>query len=172
MNYFEHFELPVSFTINAGALKRRFLQISKSVHPDFHSLASADQQEEALLRSTYNNEAYRVLSDDFKRLQYVLTLFGHLDDEGQGILDSDFLMEMIELNEQVMEWQLDGSVSAHQHVIRTVSQLEESLAQEVKSLLDKAPESCTAVEWQLIKAYYFKRRYLWRILENLDKASF
>lgn len=171
MNYFEHFDLPVTFQVDTAALKRKFLQISKSVHPDFHSLAAAEKQEQALALSTYNNEAYQVLRGEDKRLLYILDLFGQKDEEGQQKLDADFLMDMLELNEQVMEWQMEESPVALQEITNTIHALQENLAQETKIVLDKKPEECSQTDWQTIKQYYYKRRYLWRILENLDKRS-
>ncbi len=171
MNYFAHFELPVAFAVDAGNLKRQFLRISKAVHPDFHSLSSPEQREETLRLSTYNNEAYRVLSDEDQRLRYILELYGQQEAEGQQKLSEDFLMDMLDLNEQVMELQLEATDQTLQQLLETIRDTRQQLADKAQPYLAKSPEDCTEADWQAIKQYYYQRRYLWRILDNLDKKD-
>ncbi|HNI46089.1 MAG TPA: hypothetical protein PK230_15405, partial [Chitinophagales bacterium] len=71
-NYFEFFDLPVSFLLDEQQLKQRFLRNSKRYHPDFYTLATADEQEYALQMPTLNNEAYRTLASQDQRIMYVL----------------------------------------------------------------------------------------------------
>lgn len=161
----------MAFTVDAAILKRHFLRISKAVHPDFHSLSLPEQREEALRLSTYNNEAYRVLSDEDQRLRYILELYGQLEAEGQQKLSEAFLMDMLDLNEQVMELQLEDSAAARRQVMETVADTRQQLAAQAQPYLAKSPADCTDVDWQAIKQYYYQRRYLWRILENLGKSD-
>ena len=59
MNYFEFYNIPVSFNVDKSALKRTFYANSKKSHPDFYTLESEEKQLEVLELSTLNNKAYK-----------------------------------------------------------------------------------------------------------------
>jgi len=112
MNYFEFYEIPVSFGVDAEGLRKRFYALSKQYHPDFYTLESEEKQAEILQLSTLNNEAYKTLRDEDQRMKYVLALQGVLGEEGSNKLPPAFLMEMMELNEGLMELDFDPDPSA------------------------------------------------------------
>ena len=172
MNYFEFFELPVSPNIDEEALKRRFIVNSKKYHPDFYTLSGPDEQDEALERSTLNNQAFRVLSDPDQRLRYLLELRGALAEEGQNQVPQDFLMEMMEINEALMELEFEDDPNIRQKVEGLVDQLEMDLHGTIQPVLDRY-EDKTAGEAELsaLRDYYLKRRYLLRIRENLSNFA-
>ena len=95
MNYFELYEIPVSFKVDEATLKRKFYDLSKRFHPDFYINEPAEKQQEILDLSTLNNKAWQVLSNPLKRIEYVLELKGVMAEEGQYQLPPDFLMEMM-----------------------------------------------------------------------------
>ena len=107
MNYFEFFEIPISFKVDEAALKRIFYANSKKYHPDFYTLESEEKQAEILELSTLNNQAYKTLSDFDKRMKYILDLKEILAEEGQNQLPQSFLMEMMDINEVLMELEFD-----------------------------------------------------------------
>ncbi len=169
MNYFEWFELPVAFLLDEADLRQRFYRKSKALHPDFHTLADEAAQQEALAQSSFNNEAYRVLSDSDRRMQYVLGLYGALAEEGQNQIPSDFLMEMMEINEALMELEFDFDAHALQRIQAEAERTESTLYQEIIPLLQAfAPLEPDTTLLEKIKDYYLKKRYLLRIKENLS----
>ena len=70
MTYFEFYDIPVSFKVDATALKRTFYALSKKYHPDFFTLETAEKQAEILELSTLNSQAYKTLSDFDLRMKY------------------------------------------------------------------------------------------------------
>ena len=74
MNYFEVFGLPRKLAIDAAALQRRFYELSRQHHPDFHQAAPADAQARALETSARVNAAYRALRDPIARVEYLVRL--------------------------------------------------------------------------------------------------
>ena len=62
-DYFTVFGLPRKLTVDADALQRRFYELSREHHPDFHQGTDAARQAEALARSALVNRAYRALRD-------------------------------------------------------------------------------------------------------------
>src|SRR6201986_1790267 len=103
MNYFEFYGIQESFTPDAALLKKKFYELSKQYHPDFYANEDDAKQQEILELSTLNNKAYQTLSDPYKRLEYILKLHDLLNEGAKPQLPSDFLMEMMDINERLME---------------------------------------------------------------------
>ena len=76
MNYFEFYKIPISFKVDEEGIKKQFYRYSKEYHPDFYTLESEEKQAEVLQLSTLNNEAYQTLSNQDRRMKYVLQLKG------------------------------------------------------------------------------------------------
>ena len=172
MNYFEFFDLPVSFHVDASALRRLFLQKSKKFHPDFHTLADEDEQAEMLELSTINNEAFKTLSDPDRRVRYVLELKGLLgDEENQPPLPQDFLMEMMDINETLMELELEPDPARAAQTLESVMLFDNKLYATVQPVLETWTEADGTAPLHTVRDYFLKKRYLLRILENLSKFA-
>ena len=74
MNHFEVFGLERRLGIDAEALQRRFYELSRRYHPDFHAGATPTEQAEALAASARLNAAYRTLRDPIARIDYLVRL--------------------------------------------------------------------------------------------------
>src|SRR6201985_2930350 len=103
MNYFEFYGLSESFTLDDAIVKKKFYQLSKQYHPDFYANEDDAKQQEILELSTLNNKAYQALSDPAKLLEYILKLHDLVSEGAKPQLPSDFLMEMMDINERMME---------------------------------------------------------------------
>ncbi|MFK7799199.1 MAG: Fe-S protein assembly co-chaperone HscB [Aureispira sp.] len=172
MNYFEFYNLPISFKLDEKQLRQLFLKKSKQYHPDFYTLESEEKQAEILELSTLNNEAYKLLKDANKRLQYVLEIKGLLGDPKTNALPQSFLMEMMEVNEQVMELQFDYDAEAHQQLQHDLEKAKEALQSTVQSLLENYVDNTTKEEDLLaIRDYYYKNQYLKRLEQNMNSIG-
>lgn len=168
-NYFEHFDLPVSFQPNLEELRKRYLKISKENHPDF-AIGQDDAYEAALLATSLNNQAYKVINDEFERIRYVLELKG-LPVRQEDKLPPDFLMEMMEWNEEIM----DAGMEEDAVKLKDISTRFESLE---KSFLDRLNQAVSAYELSNdeallteIKETYLQRKYLLRLRDSIDKFA-
>lgn len=101
-NYFALFGLPVTYAVDRGVLDQRYRELQRLVHPDRFASAPDQERRVAMQQATRINEAYRVLKDALARGRYLLELRGHrFDDERNTHQDSAFLMEQIELREDL-----------------------------------------------------------------------
>jgi molecular chaperone HscB len=112
MNFFEVFGLPRKLAIDAAALQRRFYELSREHHPDFHQAAPADEQARALEASAQVNAAYRALRDPIARVEYLVRLEeGRETKEGDPIKPKappELLEEMFEIQETLQEARSGG----------------------------------------------------------------
>ena len=172
MNYFAFFDIPVSFQVDASALRRVYLENSRKYHPDFHTRASDGDQADMLDQSTLNNEAYKTLLDPDRRMRYILEINGLL---GDGVelpeLPPDFLMDMMEINEALMELEFDFDETRLQAAMQQVQDIEKSLLHAIQPVLDGWEPDQGVAPLKAVRDHYLKKRYLLRIRENLSKFA-
>jgi molecular chaperone HscB len=170
MNYFEFYKLPISFTLDLAALRKQFLTFSKAYHPDFHTSESEEKQAEILELSTVNNEAYKTLKDSDKRMKYILELKNLLGGQIKTSLPQSFLLEMMDINEQVMELQFDYNPDAYKAIETEVKEKEVVLLDSTQGILDQYNDAtATTEQLEKIRDYYLENRYLLRLKENMRK---
>jgi len=157
MNYFELFEIPISLQIDKATLAQKFFELQKKYHPDFFAKGTEYEQAEALEISSQLNKAFKVLKNPDETIKYVLQLKQLLEEEEKYQLPPGFLMEMMELNEDLNE---DSA--------KQIQELGNQLYSEVKPLVENYNDSTiTQAELLQLKEYYYKKKYLQRILDRL-----
>lgn len=174
MDYFEFYKLPVSFNPDAQLVKQQFYALSKKYHPDFYINESAEKQEEVLELSTLNNKAYQVLSDPQKRLHYILELKGILAEGENYSLPQDFLMEMMDVNEALMELQFEPDTVKLEEIKKEIDNIADSMQQELDRLIvvfDMQNKDTEAITLAAIKDLYYRKKYLNRINDSLLKLG-
>ncbi len=169
MNYFDFYNIPLSFYPDQAELKKRFFEKSRSYHPDYFTQASEAEQAEVLQSSSYNNEAYRTLKNEDKRLHYILTLTEALNEENKTKIPQTFLMEMMDLNEKLMELQFDYDPQKAAAITQELQAIQDELMTEVRPIMtaysaDQDPATLTPV-----KDYYLKSKYLQRLQTNISQ---
>ncbi len=164
MNYFELFGLPIGFQVDTQKLRAAFMEIQKASHPDKFAQGSADEQEAALEQSSMANKGFTLLSQKERILPYVLEILGILTPDEKYALEPDFLMEMMDLNEA---WMDAEDETAKQAIIGQVEQLKNEIYAPIQSYMEMDQIDSISQEAMLqIKSYYYKKKYLDRILED------
>jgi len=162
MNYFELFELPVSLKLDKALLSKKYVELQKKFHPDFYLNAPEEEQAEVLEKSSAINKALKIFQNEDQLIKYVLHIKGILEEEEKYELPADFLMEMMELNEYLDETNpesITGKVTAY----------EDELYKEVRDIIEDYDDASVSKEALLqLKSYYFKKKYLQRILERME----
>ena len=83
------------------ALEAAYLAASREAHPDFHALGTAAERDASLHDTAAVNQAYLALNDPFRRAEYLLGLLGGPTATLQKDMTQAFLMEMMDLREQI-----------------------------------------------------------------------
>ncbi|XP_042866683.1 iron-sulfur cluster co-chaperone protein HscB-like [Penaeus japonicus] len=102
-NHFEVMGVEKRFGLDTKQLTRTFRLLQAQVHPDKFSLKSEREQQYAADHSSQINKAYRCLLHPVERALYLLELAGQPLHEGQIDMDPEFLMEIMEVNEELAE---------------------------------------------------------------------
>ncbi len=101
-NYFELFTLPVAFEVDGNKLASRYRELQRAVHPDRYANATEQEKRLSMQAATHLNDALNTLKKPLLRAQYLLELKGvEMTASGSSITDSGFLMEQMELREEL-----------------------------------------------------------------------
>ncbi len=165
MTYFQLFEIPVQLKVDPATLSRKFFELSRKYHPD-HSATENDKiQAEALENSALLNKAWKTFQNPDATIKYVLLEKGLLQEEEKYELPPAFLMEVLEINEQLMEMDETTDLSNLQS---TISNLQSDIYEPVKEMVENYKDGVnTEKELLQVKEYYYKKKYLDRIRKEL-----
>src|SRR6185503_11978686 len=94
--------LPAQFDLDPKVIEAAFFDKSKALHPDRFANAPAAERVAALSRSRALNDAYQTLKKPVPRAEYLLERAGVTIGDNEQ-LDPTFLMEILELREELAE---------------------------------------------------------------------
>ncbi len=118
MDFFKLFSLPRHLHLSLPELEKSFYAQSRRYHPDRFAARPAEEQADALRRSSMLNDAYRTLREPIARTEYLLSLEGvQMEEQSRAATDAaraggtekkqvappDLLEEAFELNMQLEE---------------------------------------------------------------------
>lgn len=168
MNHFELYNIPISFLPDQRKLKQKFYELSRKYHPDFYTQENEAEQSEVLELTSQVNKAYKIFQNKDETIKYVLQLKGLLEEEEKYPLPPDFLMDMMELNEQLTDAKMEEDASVISRLKETIEDKEIEIYTPVKCIIEQYNESRTTTKELLgVKDYYFKKKYINRILATL-----
>lgn len=159
MNYFEIFGLEESAEIDKLTLDKAYFALQKQYHPD---ISPTQAEYSAIL-----NNAYSILKDDYKRFGYILTQKGFDLENRSHTFTPDFLMEMLDLGEEIEKLSPNDKEKLKQLYNNINSLYKKSLKQGLHnitiSLYDEA-----FIEYQKMNFY---RSFLEQIQNKLDQEN-
>jgi molecular chaperone HscB len=99
------------------------------------------------------NEAYALFQNQHDTLAYILKIKGVVVEGEKYQLPPDFLMEVMELNENLND--------------DVVANLQKEISLPVAQLLNLTDVSLiTDAEWQQLKLYYYQEKYINRLIQR------
>ena len=163
-NYFDLFEVPMQLKVDPNTIRPRFFALSRTYHPDFFVNRPIEEQQEALERTAQLNKAWKIFQQPDELIRYVLELQGAWIPGEKYELSPDFLMEVMEINEAMMDIEPGKEGALQQQVAR----LKEEMTATVAEYLSERPFTPTPEKLSTLKEYYYRKKYLDRILQGLS----
>jgi molecular chaperone HscB len=169
MNYFELFEIPVALQVDPSSIQKKFYELSRKYHPDYYAQSGEAEQLEALEKSSMVNKAYKTFQNPDQTIRYVLQLHKLIEEEEKYQLDNEFLMEVMEINEELMDVDEEAGLKKTRE---KANQLLDRIYEDIRPLVESYNDSKATKEDLLkVKDYYFRKKYIYRILGALDKKE-
>lgn len=182
MDYFEVFGLPRKLRLDPAELRRKFYELSRRTHPDFHLGAPAEEQARVLETSARLNAAYRALHDPIARVEYLVRLEEGRDTR-EGATEKPaappaLLAEMFEIQEALEEARAGGldaagraALAARRDGLATrVRDIEADLAGRLSEAWDRAAPGEGARLIGQLKDALATRAYLRTVIDDLGLA--
>jgi molecular chaperone HscB len=182
MDHFEVFGLPRRLAIDTAELQRKFYELSRLGHPDFHQSASPERQAEILEASARLNAAYRALREPIARVEYLVRLEeGRETREGATVKPKappELLEEMFEIQEALQEAKSGGldagareTLGAQRDRLQARYEHEESrLRGPLAEAWDAAGPAERAAALTAFKESLATRAYLRTVIDDIDEA--
>jgi len=168
MNYFELYEMPITLKPDQAYVKQKFYALSRQYHPDFFTNASDEEQASVLEKSSMVNQAFKIFQNEDLTIHYLLQIKGLIEEEEKYKLSPDFLMEVMDINEQLMDAEVGADPSALSHTEEQaknlMGQIYEEVAPTINNYQDKGDDEPAMKE---LKDYYYKKKYMQRILGKI-----
>ncbi len=170
-NFFDLFGIDKTYTIDRLLLRDRFRDLQKKFHPDNFASASAQERRLSAQYAALINEAFTTLNDPMQRGRYMLASHGvSTDEENDTRMDPEFLMQQIELREE-----MDAAQSSADSAIDALGRLAIKVDHEfskreasIAEILDKTAESDSGPN-SIQEASLDKARHLVRELQFLNR---
>jgi molecular chaperone HscB len=187
-DYFVFFGLPRKLVIDPRDLERRFRQLSRQFHPDFFHNAPPAERLASLERSSYLNDAYRVLRSPSARIEYLLSLEGFpplkVDTATRIQVPAALLEEVFALNEELDDIRtarengeagerLRARLVAAEAPIERKRQVHEDeierLSAKWDALPDEAPADQRKATLEALRAQMIERHYITNLLSTIEQ---
>jgi len=160
MNYFNLFGFEEAPVVDKKLLAEKYFALQKQNHPDFFTQSGEAEQEASLQQSADINKAFTIFQSEDKTIEYFLQLKNVVITDEKYQLPPDFLMEMMEINETLDE--KDGV-----EITADLAGIEKQLYAEVEPVLKNPALHNDEASLQKLKRYYYKKKYIQRILARL-----
>lgn len=168
-NFFDLFEIPVQLKVSKDAIKQKYFALSRLSHPDYFINGSEEDQQKALDNTAQLNKAFKTFNHPDETIKYVLELKGMLAENEKYDLPPQFLMQMMELNEELSEAALDGTNDQKNALLQKVQEAEKEIYKPVQDIIENYKEGITTENELLqVKDYYFKKKYIQRLKQQLS----
>jgi len=136
-DHYARLGVPAVEPIDLADAEARYLRLSRLLHPDFQSSEDERTRRLALSHSATLNQAWRVLSNDQARAEYLLELRHPGALERQKTLSPEFLMEAMEVSEELEDAHATGCTE-------TVDRIASLARGEIDERMDRVSQECAA----------------------------
>ncbi len=165
--YFELFGLSPGFEIDARCLHAEQQRLQAIYHPDRYVNSSDQDKRLSVQIASWVNQAYETLQDPVKRSRYLLEINGaDIPDDSTTTSDTDFLMEQIELREE-----LDCCRQGENALLRS-EQIATRLTQRASDLAHKFVNHFEAGNLDKAMENSRKMQFIQRIQHQLSELQF
>ena len=165
-NYFDLFDIDIGFDIDKSTLNARQKQLQAKIHPDRFVTASDHDKRLSVQQASWVNEAYQTLIDPVKRSRYLLKVSGiEVKDESETTSDTAFLMEQIELREEL------DACRSHPDPLQQCDAIALKLKNKNQALADEFVDSYQAGKLDKAMVVSRKMQFIQRIQEQVSELQ-
>jgi molecular chaperone HscB len=162
INYFDYLDLSINLYVNLEDLEEKYLSLMMLYHPDKFINKDAQEQQNALLHSSFLNDAYNTLKNPILILAHLYKYFIGVDIiKAEMTINNPLIsIEFLELYEELE--QIENKVDLNNFV--------ENISKNQNNLLDNLNKvdfkNITKEDEEILIMGYIKLKYISRVLEK------
>jgi molecular chaperone HscB len=168
MDPFATLGLPRRYQLDARQLETNYRELQRVLHPDRHGSAPASQRRMNLLKAVEVNEAYRALKNEVTRAEALLALYAAGAPSEAGQEDPEFLMEVLELREELSEAHAAGDVAAVRAMADRALGAKRTTQAELGSAFDTLSQGVSTAELTGARRLLGRLKYFHRFLDEVS----
>lgn len=135
---FELLGVPARYDLDLSELAQRQRELGRALHPDRYAGRGVSERRQALGKAIEVNEAARLLKDPVKRAELLLTRYGvSVGEAAERTADPDFLMEIMELREELGELRRARNASGVEALCQSVEARQRSVVERLERGFDE-----------------------------------
>ena len=167
-DYFTIFGLPRRYRLDEQELHKRFLNLTREIHPDRFATSSPETIDLTMRLAAQINEAHEVLKDPVLRAEYLLQRAGGKRPSDDKSAPGEMLTEVMELREQIEEAVSQDDRTTLHELRRRVDDMAAEVWETVASLADAVADGPEEQDLQELRAYLNGIKYVRNLQEVLS----
>jgi molecular chaperone HscB len=165
-NYFELFEIPVSYDVDVNQLQHRYRDLQKAVHPDKYANASSQERRLSMQQTSFINQALHTLKHPVERAVYLLQLKGvDFTMDNETTMDAAFLMEQMEMRESL------ESIREHSDPLAELDKMQADIKSKMTAMADKFKQAYQSDDLEDAREVVRKLQFLNKAKNEIDELT-
>ncbi|MCS3431991.1 co-chaperone HscB [Klebsiella sp. BIGb0407] len=165
MDYFTLFGLTPGYVVDTQQLATRYQELQRQFHPDKYASRPQAEQLLAVNQSATINQAWQTLRHPLLRAEYLLLLNGFdLANEQHTVRDTAFLMEQLELREELDSIEQSADSSALETFAAKVTTM-------IKNRSVKMVQQLDSLQWEQAADTVRKLRFLDKLQHHIEQLE-
>jgi molecular chaperone HscB len=165
-NFFELFQLPVSYDVDMNKIQQHYMDLQKQVHPDKYTSGTDQEKRLSMQQTSWINEAQATLKDPVARATYLLKLKGmDINLENETTMDAGFLMQQLELRERL------GNIKDEKDPLDSLDQMSKELKSATQDMMKSFSDSYEADEIDDAREWIRKLQFMQKAKREIDILS-
>jgi molecular chaperone HscB len=164
-DFFQLFNIPKRFQLDANLLEQNYRALQTQVHPDKFAHLSESERRVSMQWATRVNEGYQTLRKPLERARYLLLLNGvETQEETNTAMPVDFLMQQMEWREAIEEAQQAKDVAQLDTLLSKLRNDVKELQQALELNIDTQQDFIAAA------GVVRKLKFIEKLSEQIDSA--
>jgi molecular chaperone HscB len=165
-NYFELFEIPVSYDVDLNQVQHRYRVLQRAVHPDKYANASSQERRVSMQHTSLINQALQTLKHPVERAMYLLQLKGvDFSMDNQTTMDAAFLMEQMAVREKL------ESVRQQSDPLAELDSMSTDVRLKMNAMADEFKRAYASGDIDAAKEAVRKLQFLYKAGKEVDELA-
>lgn len=165
-NFFELFQLPVSYDVDLEQIQQHYMALQKQVHPDKYTSGTDQEKRLSMQQTSWINEAQATLKDPVARATYLLKLKGtDINIENETTMDAGFLMQQLELRERL------ENIRSEDDPLASLDQMSKELKSATEDMMKSFSDAYEADEIDDAREWIRKLQFMQKAKNEINLLS-